>query len=554
VEQPNSKTKLWLYFAGIAVIIIMMAATRWSLDHPFGTNWDESEYINEVLIDAQRLEHGMILKLGGRIMVKSYGRPPAYRPLALPFLLAFGLHPASARLMCVACFGLSAWLIFLATRRIDSDMAGAFAVLVFAVSPTVVAASSWLSTEGPLYLATAAMLYYMFAGWTGHAERTSNWIGLGLSVGLGFLAKASFAAIALPALAFWLVAGRRANLEAPSLRTQLKAGALALIVAAPWWILNLRFTIAYAQYARDYSAHSLGPPTLATWAKWFNTVLQCLLGHGLSILLGLVAIAWFRRSILKKESLLDPLQRLALGVCGCAGLPIILAQLSGTNHLLRHISPAMIPLAIAVGVLADTTGWIGSPAGAVMSVILLSGQLLVIVVPAIFPSKHVVVEKFVTGEVPWEALARRDQWDWRPLQSIADRCGREAPTISYLGLGPGLDPPYLEDPWVEKVTLTSRAIFDLPEVKWLWRYEEGPLDWQQVIISADQSDIVLAAPTYHGTTREDELDNQYNAEFADRLSRDSRFQGPIDLKVGRFQPIDVEVYLNKRLACQPAPR
>ncbi len=404
MERPSSKTNLWIYFAGTVVIIIMMAATRWSLDHRFGTNWDESEYINEVLIDAQRLEHGMLLKLGGRIMVKSYGRPPAYRPLALPFLVVFGLHPVSARLMCLACFGLSAWLIFLATRRIDNELAGGFAVLVFALSPTVISASSWLSTEGPLYLATSALLYYLFSDWTGSAERPANWIGLGLAVGLGFLSKASFAAIALPALAFWIVAGLRGKLAVSSLRTQLKAGAVAFLVAAPWWILNLRFSLAYAQYARDFSAHSLGPPSLATWAKWFNSMLQCLLGHGISILICLVVIAWFWRSIIRKEAVLDPFQRAALGVCACAGLPIVLAQLSGTNHLLRHVSPAIIPLAIAVGVIADKTGWTRLKVGAAVSCILFGCQLLVMVAPVVFPNDYAMAGGLFNGELPWRIL------------------------------------------------------------------------------------------------------------------------------------------------------
>jgi 4-amino-4-deoxy-L-arabinose transferase-like glycosyltransferase len=528
----------------------MLAATRWSLDHPYGTSWDEAGYINEVLVDAQRLEHGLLLKLGGRILIKSYGRPPAYRPLALPFLVVFGLHTASARLMCLVCFALSAGLIYLATRRIDNDLAGAFAALVFALAPIVVSACSWLSTEGPLYLGTSAMMYYLFASWTDKTERPANWIGLGLAVGLGFLSKASFAAIAIPVLAFWFVVGRWSHLGVPSLWSQRKAGALALMMAAPWWILNLRASLAYTQYARGFVANSLGPPSLATWAKWFGTVLQSLLGHGLSILIGLVVIAWFRKAIFMKQSVLDPLQRAALGACACAGLPIVLAQLSGTNHLLRHISPAVIPLAIAIGVLADKTGWVGSKAAISISYILAFGQLLMIVTPLVHANNRPIEDGFANGALPWRIMARRDQWDWRPLQNIAHRCGREAPAISYLGIGPGFDPPSIEYPWVASVASTSLAAFDLPDVKWLWRDEDGPVDWQKVMDLAGQSDLVLTAPHYTGGLMEFASDNQNNAEFADRLSRDPRFKGPIRLTMGRFEPVEVTVFVRKNLVCQ----
>jgi hypothetical protein len=91
---------------------------------------------------------------------------------------------------------------------------------------------------------------------------------------------------------------------------------------------------------------------------------------------------------------------------------------------------------------------------------------------------------------------------------------------------------------------------DFPDVKWLWRYEEGPVDWQKVMDSAAQSDIVLTAPHYSGVAPEDKLYNQHNAEFADRLSRDPRYQEPIHLEMGRFDPVEVVVFVKKTLVCQ----
>jgi hypothetical protein len=96
-----------------------------------------------------------------------------------------------------------------------------------------------------------------------------------------------------------------------------------------------------------------------------------------------------------------------------------------------------------------------------------------------------------------------------------------------------------------------RATVDYPDVRWLWRYEEGPLDWQKVMDSIGQDDLVITAPHYIGRVdNKEDLDNQHNAEFADRLSRDPRFRGPIRLQMGRFEPVEVLVFLNNSVCPQ----
>jgi 4-amino-4-deoxy-L-arabinose transferase-like glycosyltransferase len=549
IEQPIPERTLWPVLAAVTVAVIMLAAIRWSLDHPYGIHWDEAQYFNDIGIDVQRLRGWMLLKLGGRILIKSWGRPPAFRLVALPFLALFGFHTATARLVSLACFGLSAWFIYLATRRIGSRAAGAFAVLIFALSPEVISASIFFSTDTPLYLATSAMLYYLFASWSDTAEHSSHWIGLGLAIGLGFLSKASFAAIAFPLLAFALVAGRWGYFGVSRLAALLKAGALALLVAAPWWLLNIRLAVVTAQIGRAFVRNSLGPPSLSTWMRWLSSVFQCLLGHGLSILIGLVLIATLVKAI-RKEMIFGPLQKAAISACVCAGIPIVLAQLSGTNHLLRHISPAVIPLAIVVGVLAERTGWTRSSASVATSAVLFGAQLAMIVAPVVLPNNRPVDLGFVNGALPWRTMVRFDQWDWKPVRDISHGCGLDAPIISFLGSGRAFDPPQIEYPWVAQVIPTRRAIFPYPDVRWLWRYEDGPLDWQKVMDSVGQSDIVLTAPHYIGeVSNKEDLDNQHNAEFAERLAQDRRFQGPIRLEMGRFEPVEVDVFVKRTLVC-----
>ena len=553
VEQSRSQTRFWLIFAAGTFAVILVAAIVWSLAHPYGIHWDEAGYINEAFIDAQRLHHGMLIRLGGRILLGSYGRPPAYRLLGDPFLAVFGITTTTARLVSLACFGLSSWFVYLAASRIGSRIAGAFAVLVFCLSPEVISASIFFGTDASLYLATAAMLYYLFKSWSDPAEQPGTWIGLGVAVGLGFLSKTSFFVIALPALTFWFAVGRWRKLGAPGWELPLKAGALALLVAGPWWIVNLKGAIAYGKYARGFVRNSLGPPALTTWMKWLNTVIQCLLGHGVSIVIGLVLIACFVQVIIRKKTILTPLQRSALGVCACAGVPIVLAQLSGTNHLLRHISPAVIPLAITIGVLGDQSGWTRSWTPIAISGVLFCAQLLMILYPVAVPNTEPVDIGFVNGFLPWRAMARFDQWDWGAVREISKTCGVDSPKISYLGGGREFNSAAIQYPWVAAASTSTRyAKFHPPDVTWLWRYEDGPLDWRKAMDSSAQSDIVITAPHYVGETRlKEDQDNQYNSEFASRLSLDSRFQGPIRFQVGRFGPIEVTVFLNRNLGCHP---
>jgi 4-amino-4-deoxy-L-arabinose transferase-like glycosyltransferase len=544
MEQPRSEGKFWPIFAILTVIIIMLAAIRWSLAHPYGIHWDEAEYLNNIWIDLQRLYRGNLLKLGGRILI-SWGKPPAYRLLALPFLALFGFHTTMARLVSLAAFGLSSWFIYLATRRIGSKMAGTFAVLIFSLSPEVVSASIFFGTDPPLYLATSAMLYYLFVHWSDPSERLSTWIGLGLAISLGFWAKASFALIALPVLAFALVVDYRKDRNVQSLVPITKAGALGALLAAPWWLVNARHALAYAQYARGFVRDSLGSPSLVTWGRWLNTVFQALLGHCVSIFICLVVIMCFREAFIRRRTILDNLQKTAIGACACAGVPIVLSQLSGTNHLLRHISPAIIPLAIAIGVLSDKVGWGRSGASFAASGVLFCVQLLMIVYPVVSPNKRPVGVGFVNGSLPWRAMARFDQWDWKPIRDISDACALDHPQISYLGSGRVFNPPSIQYPWIRS------AFMSYPNVTWLWRYEDGPLDWQKVMDTAGQSDVVLTAPHYIGDVKnKEDLDNQYNAEFAGRLYRDPRFRGPIRIEMGRFQPVEIDLFLRKTLVCR----
>lgn len=552
-EKSNRTGNCWpVSVAGVAAILAVCALC-WSWEHPYGTSWDESQYLNEAAVDTQRLRAGQILRLGGRWLLKSWGRPPAYRILAAPLLGLFGFHPAVARIESLICFALSVAFIYLLTKRIANASAGAIAALIFSLSPVVVSAISWYGSEGPLYLATSAMLYYLCRIWTDspHLEtERGSWIGLGLAVGLGLLAKTSFILIGLPVLIFaWgqsLMASRRHPEARSTSAPLLRATALAFMMAVPWWALNFRSAREYAEYARGFARDSVGQPSLATWWRWSVSVVRGGLGEPASILIALILVAFIWNWVRHKRPARDRSRMLTVCACFVAGVPIVLVQITGTNQLLRHVSPAIIPFSVLIGAAAATTGWTRSRIRNGVAASLLGLQLAMIVSPILIPNRRLVSSGMVNGPLPWTVFIRHDQWNWDGLKRISDDCGLENPRIAILGGGRTFDIASVQYPWV------LDGIF--PEVVWLWRYEGGPIDWQMIMASADKSDIVITAPGYVGEiANKEDLDNQYNAELAGRLAQDSRFRQPIQIAMGRFTPANLAIFVRRDAVCRIPP-
>jgi 4-amino-4-deoxy-L-arabinose transferase-like glycosyltransferase len=551
-EKPESERTIWPYFVVAAVVVITIAAIQWSLAHPYGAAWDEAEYFNEVQIDGQRLRTLRLLRLGARMLVYSLGRPPAYRLLVLPFVWLFGFHTTELRLITFACFVLSAFFVYWAARQVSGAVAGALAALIFVLSPEVVAASLYFATDSSLYLATAAMLYFVITYWRDGAASTRNWVGLGLAVGFGALTKTSFFAIFLPVVVFWFFASRWSRLGVPGLKPQRNALLLALLIAGPWWVFNFKSAVDYGRYARSAVRSSLGPPSFLMWAHWLESFVLCLLGPSITILIVAILAASVVMLLRRKNLVRSGFDAAVIGACLCAALPTVAAQVSGTNHLMRYLTPALIPLAIIIGLLADRTGWTRSAATRSVSAVLALSQLAMLVAPSIHPNKAPIYTGFINGVLPWRATSRFDQWDWRPLVALSDECGLKTPAISYLGNARGFNPPQIQYPWVVRTTATRVSQLDIPTVKWLWRFDEdGPIDWQRVMDGANQSDMVVTAPHYAGGLEDfNNLDNQYNGAFEQRLLEDPRFQGPFHFETGRFQPIEVDVFVRKDLSCR----
>jgi hypothetical protein len=94
-----------------------------------------------------------------------------------------------------------------------------------------------------------------------------------------------------------------------------------------------------------------------------------------------------------------------------------------------------------------------------------------------------------------------------------------------LGNGISFSPPFIQAPWVQR----GRTVWE----RWLWRFEEGPIDWNKIERELAQATVVLTAPGYIGDlTDKQDRDNVHNDEFVQRLRADLRFEESFKFDMG----------------------
>lgn len=530
--------KYWNIFAIITVSLVIFAAISWISAHPFGVSWDEAEYFNRALADLASAQSGPMTILKS-ILFEDRIRPPAFRALILPFTLILGFSSSVVRLTSLTFFLISLLLVYRTAKRIANPIAGAMAVIFLCLGPYVILSSMMFGTEYPLLLAAAAMMYFLFRDWDSQRVPSYNWVGLGLALGLGALAKTSFALIAGPILAISYYFSWRKIGNGPGLGSLTKAIMLGAFVAFPWWLLNARSALWYAKYSSNFVRHSIDGTILYSSIMWLYNLIQSELGLMLAIFTSfLFLILIYDKIIVNQELTPYRTQKVAMLICFISPMPLVFAQLIGKNVNLRHLTPAMIPWAVGIGILASLIYETHSRSLFAAANILFGIQLFMVVIPAahpiIYPTNNALFDL-----PPWLVMARYEQWDWEPLRELALSHEISNPSIAFLGNGREFNWATIIYPWA----LHREGI---KEVNLLWRYEDGSIDWEKLMNAIDDSNIVLTAPGFIGEPADkQDLDNQYNDDFVERLSKDERFLGPFKLKVGRFVTTTIFVYINK---------
>ncbi|MBE9178907.1 glycosyltransferase family 39 protein, partial [Oculatella sp. LEGE 06141] len=154
--------KFWLIFTCSVACIITVAAVFWILDHPYASNWDEARYVNQSYQDVAAFRRGGLGELLRVLVQEDRPRPPAFRLLVLPFTLLLGPSATIFRLVSWASWWVTLGFVYLAAKRIAGMTGGAFAALFLALCPIIIQPSMRFYVDYPLYVAVAAMLYFLF--------------------------------------------------------------------------------------------------------------------------------------------------------------------------------------------------------------------------------------------------------------------------------------------------------------------------------------------------------------------------------------------------------
>lgn len=547
-------SQFWVGFALCGAIALTVASYFWIVAHPHPLNWDEAYYLNRVSGDVWTLDN-----LGKRAFVRALfhedpARPPLYRLLALPSAILFGARPFVLRLTSLFFFWVSLGLIFLTARRLGGAATGAFAVLFLALCPRVFNPAKAFLTEYSLYLTLAATLYFLLRDWGREAKPNSrSWMGLGLALGLGALAKLTFVAIVAPTILCAAILSGFGIVRSPSWGQLAKACSLGSIVLAPWWLLDYQHAWGFARFSSSFTISSVGSQgELGTIAKWFGVVVQSGLGIPVALLVLAIALS-FAIQLARKQVRFDRTQWAALGVCLAGCLPLVLLAASGNNHNPRLIAPAFFPFAVILGTIAAETGWLTSKALGSIAVTLLTVQLVFTVAPSPGAVRYKSRE-VVYYAIPWRppemqrllwvnpgtVMLRQEQWDWGQLRELCQQHQLRQPKIATLGSIDTINEPQIHFPWIQ----TGQSI-DIVE---LWRSTSGEaIDWEKVMEMARDSDVVVTQPIpkdlqLHRVAR---ADSQHNPEFIARLQADPQFEEPIALRMGRFKPVRIFVFFRK---------
>jgi 4-amino-4-deoxy-L-arabinose transferase-like glycosyltransferase len=240
-DRPSVKyTFIALVLLGIVIRLLVTILGGGQLRTPWGGGGDSPTYF----LLAQNLLAGKGFAYAG---MPTALRPPGYPLLLAAFIKMFGVHALAAMRWLQFLEGLAvAFLCGAMAKRIWSERAGRFALLVALFFPTLVEMNGEILTEATATFLTALFLYWMVC-----YMKRPDWlslVGFSCAIGLGALFRFNMAVLGFVALAVVL---SQAN-DALRWRRVALVVILPLLVISPWLVRNLY--VFHGQVL--YSTHS----------------------------------------------------------------------------------------------------------------------------------------------------------------------------------------------------------------------------------------------------------------------------------------------------------
>ena len=245
----NKWRLLFLGFALVYTFILLFNLTKAPI------LWDEISHLNS----------SMLLYLGkyNTFIINAF-YPPLFDVFAFIFYKVIGISLFAARLPVVCFSVLALWAVFELTHYLYGGKAALLSAVILGIMPGFF----WLS--GYAMLETALMFFVpvsllCFYRWVS-TRRDWMLLGVGLALGVGFLAKHQMLVVGIVML-LGIVLFARKPLSAAFKRFSL-AIVTAVLVVFPWFLFAYEF-YRYQLFDRYFYAMSMGNPDRAVYSTRF---------------------------------------------------------------------------------------------------------------------------------------------------------------------------------------------------------------------------------------------------------------------------------------------
>ena len=498
-----------------SVLSLFLVSIKHISTHPFPSNWDEAEYLRVACSDQIILNSKGILAYIKQL-VWERNVPPGYR---LAALITFPLGIPNIKILrCLTLLSFisTAALLFLSGRMTVNWRAGVLWATVFCFSTGSFVASMHFGTETVLYPAIAGLIYAIARLFRNGQPDALTIAVLAFSTGVGALSKLSFFVIFVPMIGAAMLVIPPTNRRWQFWRAILFGIGCGILVSLPWWVENWAPAIAYARFASTFYRHDF---------PWISEAVTELFGIPLLLFITYVLIdKEIRRKI---QGALTKKRYLALAfVYVCGAFPIIFLHALSANHSMRLITPALIPLFGIIILIIDMGALREKSFSVIIVAFLLAAQTIILA------EQLGVVSWFGRYDTP----DTQEEFDWDRLRRLTEAYQYSKPIIFALGSGGSYNPSAMAIPWACRGETVSAG--------WIWRYEDGPIDWHQIEAKIAKSDVVVTAPGLIGYYRDKQnLDNRHNDELARRLYSNPDVWKAVTLDIGYRNKREIAVFL-----------
>jgi hypothetical protein len=305
-------------------------------------SWDDAFYLSSSLQMFDALVEGGLASYGASFLRVMATKPPLIAILPTPIYLIAGRHAHAAYAVNLISLLILLAALYQLGKRYASRRAGLLAVYIAGTIPVIYGLARWYLVECSL-MAIVCVIILLLATWDDSSSLRNGFL-VGILVGLGLLMKVSFPLyVAAPILCF--AARTRGAILRP--KVLLAAAVPAVLLAAPWYLFNIRLAIATALEAGSDETAKLYRTgdvlSLSTIGRYFYGLINA--GPALYFIALLLLLLTMARKA-------PPAAKAGLQLCAVWTAPLLFL-LFGRYRELRYASPLYPAIALALGILID---------------------------------------------------------------------------------------------------------------------------------------------------------------------------------------------------------